>query len=133
MNLKNAETSSTGKQVYELYGSWSQHVVSWTRKPHPAIYVMRYEDMLGEPEKTFGALARHLLFRPTEGELANAIKRSSFEQLREQEEKDGFRERPENAERFFREGRAGQWKEVLTPKQVKRIVDAHGEQMARFG
>ena len=133
INSKNAETSVSEKQVYELYGSWSQHVLSWTRKPHRAIYVMRYEDMLGEPQKTFGALADHLLFKPSDSELADAIKRSSFEQLREQEEKDGFRERPEKAERFFREGRAGQWKEVLTPAQVKRIVDAHGAQMARFG
>jgi len=94
---------------------------------------MRYEDMLAEPQKTFGALARHLLFKPTGGELADAIKRSSFEQLKEQEEKDGFRERPDKAERLFRDGRAGQWKEILTPAQIKRIVDAHGEQMARFG
>jgi hypothetical protein len=94
---------------------------------------MRYEDMLNEPQKTFGALARHLLFTPGESELAEAIDRSSFERLREQEEKEGFRERPEHAKRFFREGRTGQWKDVLTPAQIKRIVDAHGEQMQRFG
>ena len=58
---------------------------------------------------------------------------SLVERLREQEEKDGFSERPEKAERFFREGRAGQWKDVLTQQQVQRIVDAHGEQMQRFG
>jgi hypothetical protein len=133
MNRENAETSVSDKQVYELYGSWSQHVLSWTRKPHRAIYVMRYEDMLNQPQKTFGALARHLLFRPTDEQLADAIDRSSFERLREQEEKAGFKERPEEAERFFREGRAGQWKEVLTPAQVQRIVDANHEQMQRFG
>jgi hypothetical protein len=133
MNLKNAEALGSEKHVYEVYGSWSQHVLSWTRKPHPAIYVMRYEDMLAEPQKTFGALARHLLFTPTDEQLADAIDRSSFERLREQEEKDGFRERPENAERFFRDGRAGQWKDVLTPQQIARIVDAHHEQMKRFG
>jgi Sulfotransferase domain len=133
MNLKNAETEITEKQVNETYGSWSQHVLSWTRKPRPAIYVMRYEDMLAEPQKTFGALARHLLFAPTDEQLADAIDRSSFERLREQEEKAGFRERPEKAERFFRDGRAGQWKEVLTPAQIQRIVDAHSEQRQRFG
>jgi Sulfotransferase domain len=133
MNLKNAETSITDKQVNEIYGSWSQHVLSWTRKPHPAIYVMRYEDMLAEPQKTFGALARHLLFKPTDAQLAEAIDRSSFEKLREQEEKAGFRERSEKAERFFRDGRAGQWKEVLTSAQIARIVEAHKEQMERFG
>jgi Sulfotransferase domain len=133
MNLKNAETAVNDKQVNELYGSWSQHVLSWTRKPHRAIYLMRYEDMLAEPQKTFGGLAGHLLFRANDEQLADAIDRSSFERLREQEEKDGFRERPEKAERFFREGRTGQWKDVLTPQQIQRIVDAHGEQMQRFG
>jgi hypothetical protein len=54
VNTKNAETAVSDKQVYELYGSWSQHALSWTRKPHRAIYVMRYEDMLAEPHKTFG-------------------------------------------------------------------------------
>jgi hypothetical protein len=94
---------------------------------------MRYEDMLREPQKTFGALAQHLLFKPNDEQLVDAVDRSSFERLREQEEKAGFKERPEEAERFFREGRAGQWKDVLTPEQIKRIVDAHGEQMQRFG
>jgi hypothetical protein len=89
--------------------------------------------VLDEPKKTFGALARHLLYKPTEEQLADAIDRSSFERLREQEEKEGFRERPEKAERFFRDGRAGQWKEVLTSAQIARIVDAHQEQMERFG
>src|SRR5665213_1174309 len=121
MGLKNAETPVSEKQVYEVYGSWSQHVLSWTRKPHPAIYIMRYEDMLSDSQKAFGGLARHLLFNPSTDELGDAVKRSSFEQLREQEERDGFRERPERAQRFFRKGRAGQWKEILTPKQIERI------------
>jgi hypothetical protein len=103
------------------------------RAPHPAIYVMRYEDMLAEPEKTFGGLARHLLLDPTPAQLREAIERSSFDKLKEQEDKEGFREKPKQAERFFREGRAGQWKEVLTKEQVDRIVRDHGEQMRRFG
>ena len=68
---------------------------------------MRYEDMLNNPEKTFGALAHHLLLNPTAAELALGIKRSSFESLKEQEEKEGFKEKPLHADRFFREYRAG--------------------------
>jgi len=37
------------------------------------------------------------------------------------------------AKAFFREGKAGQWRKLLTPEQVKKMVDAHGEQMARYG
>ncbi len=133
MGTVNGELSVTELQVHQVLGSWSQHVSSWTRKPHQAIYVMRYEDMLTDPERAFGALARHLLLAPTQAQLAQAIDQSSFENLRAQEEADGFRERPEKADRFFREGRADQWKDVLTPEQVARIVEDHGEQMARFG
>ena len=133
MGTHNAELPVTEKQVHEVYGSWSQHVLSWTRKPHQAIYVMRYEDMLAEPEKAFGGLARHLLMSPDPAQLSAAIERSSFSNLRAQEDHDGFEERPAHAERFFREGRADQWKETLTKPQVDRIVNDHHEQMTRFG
>jgi hypothetical protein len=67
-------------------------------------------------------------------QIAKAIERSSFENLQQQEKESGFLERPEKASAgFFREGRAGQWKEVLTKAQIDRIVQDHGEQMKRFG
>ena len=133
MGLPDAETTINDLRVYEIWGSWSQNVASWTRKPHRAIYVMRYEDMLDEPQKTFGALARHLLLDATPSQVDLAIERSSFAKLKSLEDKTGFIEKPETAQRFFREGRAGQWKEILSRQQVDRIVKDHGEQMARFG
>lgn len=133
MGTPDIETPVNDKRVHEIWGSWSQNVESWTRKPHPTIYIMRYEDMLSDPQKTFGNLARHLLLNPTPAQLALAIERTSFNRLKNQEEQEGFKEKPEKVERFFREGRAGQWKEILTPAQVDRIVIDHGEQMKRFG
>jgi len=133
MATHDVETPINETRVHEVWGSWSQHVDSWTRKSHPAIYVMRYEDMLNDPEKTFGALAHHLLLNPNADELALAIRRSSFESLRDQEDKDGFQEKSKHADRFFREGRADQWKDTLTQQQVDAVVNAHGEQMKRFG
>ncbi len=127
------ETPINEKRVHEIWGSWSEHVESWTRKPHPAIYVMRYEDMLSDPVATFGKLAHHLLLNPTRAELDLAIERSSFESVQAQEDKEGFKEKPEHADRFFREGRADQWKDVLNAAQVDSIVKAHGQQMERFG
>ncbi len=133
METRDLETPINEKQVHEIWGSWSQHVESWTRTPHRAIYVMRYEDMLSGPQKTFGALARHLLLDVTPVQLDLAIERSSFANLKSKEDKEGFQEKSERAERFFREGRAGQWKEILTPAQIRRIVKEHSQQMARFG
>ena len=134
MALPDAETDGNSNAVYEVIGSWSQHVWSWTRNAHRALHVMRYEDMLADPKKEFAALAQHLLLNPTRRHLTKAIERSSFARLQAQENEKGFRERPPNASRnFFREGRAGQWREVLTPQQIDRIVRDHGEQMQRFG
>lgn len=134
MGVADAETPGTDTSVYEVQGSWSQHVWSWTRHPHRALHVMRYEDMLADPQKTFGALARHLRLDPTRHHLTRAVARSSFASLQAQEEEKGFRERPPTADRsFFREGRAGQWREVLTTHQIDRVVRDHGEQMQRFG
>ena len=132
MGTENMETAVTEKAVYEVYGSWSQHVLSWTRVPHRAIYVMRYEDMLRDPEKEFGGLARHLLFNFDKGQLAEAIEQSSFDKLKEQEDSKGFREKPEKAERFFRDGTAGQWQTRLNAEQIQRIVRNHRDQMLRF-
>jgi hypothetical protein len=127
------ETEVTAKSVYEVYGSWSEHVRSWTARPHRAVCVLRYEDMLERPFPAFAGLSRHLMLRPTPEQVDEAIARSSFARLRAQEEAHGFREKPDSARRFFREGRAGQWREHLSRRQVRRIVRAHAFEMNRFG
>jgi len=133
MAMKNLETEISETSVHEVYCSWSRHVDSWTRKAHQSIYVMRYENMLADTVRIFGGLARHLLLRPTEEQLRLAVDRSSFEVLKKQEDAAGFREKPEKAQRFFREGKSGQWHETLSRRQVRRIVQDHHAQMARFG
>jgi hypothetical protein len=133
MNRKGVETDITDTVAYEVYGSWSENVMSWTRKPHPAIYVMRYEEMLAAPHETFKGLAAHLLIDAKDADIEQALDLSSFEKAKEQEKAKGYRERPVQSRAFFREGRADQWRDVLTADQVGRIVAAHREQMARFG
>lgn len=134
MSMTDVETNGNAISVYEVHGSWTQHVWSWTRNDQPALHVMRYEDMLAEPRKAFAALAGHLRIEFTPRQLKRAIERSSFSRLQAQEQERGFRERPPAAdENFFRDGRAGQWKSILTSAQVERIVRDHGEQMQRFG
>ena len=133
MAMPNLETAIGETSVHEIYSSWSKHVESWTRASHQTIYVMRYENMLADPYRIFGGLARHLLLRPTDEQLRIAVERSSFENLRAQEQEKGFKEKPEKSERFFREGKSGQWHEKLTRRQVRRIVSDHHVQMARFG
>ncbi len=119
--------------VSETIGSWSQHVASWMGVAHRPVYLMRYEDMMEHPRETFAGLASYLNLRPTVEQLDTAIQKSSFEELSQQEEERGFRERPAAAKRFFRQGIVGGWRDALTEQQATKIVRAHASMMQRIG
>jgi hypothetical protein len=126
-------SKTNDKIVYEVHKSWSVHVDSWTNPPRPGLAVLRYEDMLNNPIKAFGGLTQFLGLNPPRKRLERAIERASFKTLRRQEDEKGFKEKSPFAQKFFREGRAGQWRELLTSEQVQRIVDAHRPTMQQFG
>lgn len=125
--------ANTGVLAPEVWGSWSEHVVSWTADSPPVILVLRYEDMLARPLESFTAVAGHMRLGAEPGEIAEAVELASFARLKAREGEAGFRERPANVSAFFREGRAGAGREQLTESQIARITDAHGAVMRRFG
>jgi hypothetical protein len=86
-----------------------------------------------QPIKTFGGIARFLGLKVPRDRLEKALRLSSFRVLQEQEKRHGFIERSASAQRFFRAGKAGQWRQVLTKGQIEAVAAAHGEQMTRFG
>lgn len=120
-------------QLRQFLGTWSYHVGSWVDAPGFGVLTIRYEDMLTDPHRVFGEALAFLGLDSAPERLARAIEFSRFERLAQQERKQGFRERPARAQRFFREGRAGSWRDSLTDAQVARIVADHGPMMRRFG
>jgi hypothetical protein len=133
MNLPEFSTPNQPEQVFEVWGSWSEHVRSWTVPQQGAVLVVRYEDMLTRPTDTFSAIVRHLRQKAPPGQITEAIELSSFDRLKRQEDDYEFRERSVHADRFFVAGTAGGWKEKLTAAQADAIVGAHREQMEKFG
>ena len=129
----NAGTPSNKSNAFEFYGTWSQHVESWTARKNTALMHVRYEDMLAKPQRIFRNVAKFLDLSPPNARLDKAIRFSSFKVLRAQEQKDGFRERSSHSERFFRSGKSGQWRSELSRTQVDAVVAAHHKQMKRFG
>jgi len=133
LNQDGYETPNQRAGAYEHYGSWRQHVTSWTGTPNPRLLVLRYEDLLADPAAGFGRLAAHLGLQPPADLLARAIERAAFERLQAKEAAGGFIERPPSSRVFFRAGRAEQWREALTPAQVRAVVEPNRALMARFG
>ncbi len=120
-------------QLRQRLSTWSDHIQSWVDKSGLPVLVIRYEDMKAEPMLTFTRATSFIGLKNNKDEIEAALKMSSFDILKKQEEEKGFSEKSASAVSFFRKGLAGEWKNVLTPEQVKRIVDAHGEMMRRFG
>ena len=123
---------TTEENVTSYLGSWSSHVESWTGQPHPAIVVIRYEDMLDKPLKTFGVVAKLLGLGADRRRLKKAIQFSSFKELKKQEMSEGFVEISPSSKQFFRKGRKNQWVDALNDEQIERMVNRHREQMERF-
>jgi aryl sulfotransferase len=113
--------------------TWSGHVESWTNGPEFPVKVIRYEDMHAKPLETFTMAAAFAGFPAGSKEIQQAIAGADFKTLKQQEECAGFREKPANMAAFFREGKVGSYRNVLTPAQISLIVRNHATVMRRFG
>jgi hypothetical protein len=114
--------SGTETGIFEALGRWDEHVTTWTTAPGLPRHVIRYEDMLRRAEREVTRLLETFLrVSVDKAQLAHALRETSFDALRKQENEAGFRERPPHMKSFFASGRAGVWREDLTPAQVGRI------------
>ncbi|OYY05933.1 MAG: hypothetical protein B7Y73_00250 [Acidocella sp. 35-58-6] len=132
MGRQGAASRSTDVQVFEYLSSWSAHVQSWIVRPRSL--VVRYEDFKTDPVKAFGTVVHFLGDDANPARLQKAIEFSGFDVVAKQEQMEGFQAHiPGAASAFFREGKAGAWREVLTAAQVAQIETDHGAMMRRLG
>ncbi|MCF2872366.1 sulfotransferase domain-containing protein [Octadecabacter sp. G9-8] len=127
------KASGQAPQLEQILGTWSDHVQSWTQNELFDTCVVRYEDLRADPQGFFGRITTFLDVPHDSTQLSDAIKHASFDVLQTQERESGFRERPQNATRFFRRGRVGDWKTVLSAAQIDRVIKDHLPVMQKFG
>lgn len=121
-------------QLSQYLGSWNHHVRSWVDESGLPIQVVRYEDLRQSPETAFGEVINYLGVPLDQNRLRKAIAFSDFNELRRQENENGFRERlTQTPQPFFRKGQVGAWQSELSPDLVERITTDCGELMGRFG
>ena len=118
--------------VVQYLGTWSDHVRGWRNTRDFPVMTMRYEDMIERPLDEFRRLLSRMKVPIDDDRLERAIRFSSFDEARGQEDDGGFRERSRHAERFFRAGTAGQWRD-LPSEVVDRVVECHQPAMKQLG
>lgn len=121
------------KQFRVIMGDWSTNVLSWTSGLPFPVHVIRYEDMLSNPFKTFSKAVCLAKFNFSPEEIQKAIDASSFDQLKKQETQFGFVEKLAKDVQFFRSGTMGNWEKELTPAQIDKIRQTHSEVMSQYG
>jgi hypothetical protein len=119
--------NSTPSAIFQILGGWTNHYRSWFGVENFNPIFIRYEDMIRDPVKSFGRFMRYLGLPKNPERLKRAIRNSSFGEVERQEREVGFRERAHQGHKFFRKGASGGYKEVLSERQIGRIIDAHGD------
>ena len=120
-------------QLVQPLSDWSGHVKSWVDDSGLPVHVVRYEDMLDNTFGTFSKALEIVGIAKSEEEIKSAIVASDLKALSEMEQEEGFKEKPMGMKSFFREGKAGGWREHLDESAVKMLVDRHHDLMERFG
>lgn len=111
--------------------AWARHVAGWLPEADATI---SYEDMKADGVKTIlDALQRLGVDRVAEAVISEAVQRSSFERVRNMEERRGLdrraREHLEEGFRFARKGAVGQWQDYFAEDDLV-LVD---QILAQFG
>lgn len=119
--------------VTQYLGDWSDHVRSWTKPRDIPVLVLRYEDLLADPTAGFTRLLGHIGVPIAEERLARAVRFSSFDEVRAQEDKAGFIEKSPSAERFFHGGGSGKWRDKISPERAATFAEKHRAVMEQYG
>jgi len=121
--------------LHHILLTWSEHVKTWTKlNENIKTLVLKFEDLLDKPHEEFTKVIQFLTMPVDQDRLDFAIKENTFKNLRKHEEENGFAELSENSAsgKFFRVGKANQWKDILTKEQVTKIEEDHSEMMEEF-
>lgn len=121
------------------YGSWGENVASWlaTRENRPGFLLLRYEDMLENAARELKRVASFLEIPPDAERIANAVRRSSAEEMRKLEKSQAHLWSSTKSTRldvpFVRSAQAGGWRAGLPEGAVAQMETAWGYLMTHLG
>ena len=126
-------------EFLEDFGTWDEHVSSWhaTRQNKAGFVFLRFEDMLADPGRELGRMARLLEVDAAPEAVARAVELSSVAQMRRLEDQQGQSWKLTRESRqdkpFVRSARSGAWRSELPPRSVQQIESEWGDLMRGLG
>jgi hypothetical protein len=126
--------------LHTLIGSWKSNYNSW-KNIGKNFLLVKYEDLILNPTTEFKSIANYISniigIKFSEEQIKNSIEESSFKNLRNIEDKNGFIESiedPENKKKkFFNLGPNNNWKKNLEKKFIDKIEKSFNSEMKELG
>ena len=112
---------------------WGGHASSWLEQSEIPVLQVHYEDLLQDPHRGFQSILRFAGIQPDSARVDAAIAGSSFGTLRSAEAEHGYSGRGAQAERFFRRGVSGTWRDSVPSPLARSIVDTHHGVLVKLG
>jgi hypothetical protein len=122
----------------DAWGTWSRHVQSWLDSPQAstgALIVVRYEDLLEDPEAELSRVAAFLGLPVDAGRVAETVALHTAARMREREQEWSRANAREVAPGvlFVRRATPGESQEVLSPQQQATFETLAGAANVRLG
>lgn len=123
----------TSKRTYEIVGSWSDNVASWTSRIRGRFLCLRFEDLLEDPVQHFTQVVDFLGMNATPEQVGRAC-RYSINGILADYKKAGIKmPRHLTPLQLLQSGAILRGKRLLTTQQIAEIAGKHREQMKKFG
>ena len=121
-----------GSQLPQRLLSWSEHAASWIDQNEVPVKIIRYEDLISNTFKIFKEIVTFSGLNHTDLEIEQAIEKSEFKKLQEQEIVVGYRDKHPETKLFFRNGKEGDGRQFLSKLEMNNIIKSHKRMMERF-
>jgi hypothetical protein len=112
------------------YGSWFNHVATWTAQAGPNVLLVRYENLVGDTRAEIERIAAFIQISIAPDRYPRILERCSFEFMRRYETRFApVQPVPSEDGAFIRKGGTGNWKELFTDEQrtvFERAVTLYG-------
>jgi hypothetical protein len=125
--------------LYDRWGSWADNVMSWVamRQGREGFLLLRYEDMVENPERELFKVATLLKIDASPERLARAADLSSADRMRrlEKQQHEAWTQtaNTRSDKPFVRAAAAGGWRKELSAAAVAEIESAWGSAMQTLG
>lgn len=134
-NNPNQEFKETFKNVLVKGGeaNWFKFNRKWYENKNKLnVLYLRYEEILANKEETIRKIADFLKIDLTPEILKRTVERTSFEFMKQHEDKFGEQPVERVYNQFIRKGKAGEGEELMNPNQKKYFQEQFDKQLAKF-